>query len=149
MYFLLLLRIKIYNFCIFFPFQEKHIDVKEKTWKMKILVQSICTLYSCFEIMGGFVTLKKIKSKIWTWKKVVAKNKVIVIQIEKRPGCLFSFWITMTQSFCTLLFSGPYFGLVPDPKKISCRPDKLEKWVQIDLGTVHTLFAYLTWPTVR
>ena len=32
--------------------------------------------------------------------------------------------------------SGPYFGLdifqVPDPKKISSRPDKLEKWVQID-----------------
>ena len=33
--------------------------------------------------------------------------------------------------FCTLLFSGPYFGLdflkVADPKKISDRPDKLEK----------------------
>ena len=32
--------------------------------------------------------------------------------------------------------SGPYFGLdifqVPDPKKVSSRPDKLEKWVQID-----------------
>ena len=38
--------------------------------------------------------------------------------------------------FCTLLFSGPYFGLdffkVPDPKKISGRPDKVKKWVQID-----------------
>ena len=29
---------------------------------------------------------------------------------EKRPVCLFSFWITMTLFFCTLLFSGPYFG---------------------------------------
>ena len=38
--------------------------------------------------------------------------------------------------FCTLLFKGPYFGLdffkVPDPKKISGRSDKLEKWGQID-----------------
>ena len=30
------------------------------------LTQSICTHYSCFENMGRFVTLKKIKSKIWT-----------------------------------------------------------------------------------
>ena len=40
-----------------------------------------------------------------------------------------------------LLFSGPYFGLnffkVPDPKKISGRPDKLEKWVQIDWTTIY------------
>jgi hypothetical protein len=35
-----------------------------------------------------------------------------------------------------MLFSGPYFGLdifkVPDPKEISGRPYKLEKWLQID-----------------
>jgi hypothetical protein len=40
--------------------------------------------------MGRFVTLKKIKSKIWVAKSRVQKNRVIVIQKEKRPGCLFS-----------------------------------------------------------
>ena len=39
--------------------------------------------------------------------------------------------------FCNLLFSGSYFGL--DPKKISGRPDKLEKWVQIDWTTAYTI----------
>ena len=46
---------------------------------------------------------------------------VIVIQKEKRTGWLFSFRITMTLLFCTLLFSDPYFGpeffKVPDPAK--------------------------------
>ena len=37
-------------------------------------------------------------------KSRVQKNRVIVIQKEKRPGCFFSFWITMTLFFCTLLF---------------------------------------------
>ena len=32
-------------------------------------------------------------------KKAGCKNIVIVIQKEKRPGCLFSFWITMTLFF--------------------------------------------------
>jgi hypothetical protein len=30
----------------------------------------------------------------------------------------------------------PNFLKVPDPKKISVRPDKLEQWVQIDWATV-------------
>ena len=37
--------------------------------------------------------------------------------------------------FCTLLFAKsrvPDILKVPDPKKISGRPDKLEQWVQID-----------------
>ena len=32
---------------------------------------SICTHFPCFENMGQFVALKKIRSKIWTWKKQV------------------------------------------------------------------------------
>jgi hypothetical protein len=40
----------------------------------------------------------------------VQKNRVIVIQKEKRQPGLFSFLITMTLFFCTLLFSGPYFA---------------------------------------
>ena len=40
-------------------------------------------------------------------KKQGAKNRVIVIQKEKKPGCLFSF----LQVFCNLLLSAPYFGL--------------------------------------
>ena len=34
----------------------------------KLLAQSICTHYSCFENMGLFATLKKIRSKIWVTK---------------------------------------------------------------------------------
>ena len=73
------------------------------------VVQSICTHYSCFENMGQFVTLQKIRSKIWTWKKQVAKNRVIVIQKEKRPGCPFSFcfWITTTMFRTWFLSSRP------------------------------------------
>ena len=37
--------------------------------------QSICTNYSCFENIGQFVILKKIRSKIWTWKKQGAKKQ--------------------------------------------------------------------------
>ena len=67
----------------------------------------------------------------------------------------------MTLFFCTLLFSGPYFGLdflkVTGPKKISGRPDKLEKWVQIDWTTVRKdqtdgLFPWklhLFWPNIE
>ena len=61
------------------------------------IAQSICTQYSCFEDMGQYVTLKKIRSIFWTW----------------------------------------FFFLIPDPKKISGRPDKLEKWVQIDWTSVY------------
>ena len=49
------------------------------------IAQSICTHYSCFENM------KKIRSKIWTWRTQVAKNRVIIIQKEKKQPGLFSF----------------------------------------------------------
>ena len=42
-------------------------------------------------------------------KSWVQKNRVVVIQKEKRQSGLFSFWITMTRFFCTLLFFGPGF----------------------------------------
>ena len=41
--------------------------------------------------MGRFVTLKKKGSKIWDAKSRVQKNRVIVIQKEKRQPGLFSF----------------------------------------------------------
>ena len=52
-------------------------------------------------------------------KKQVAKNRVIVIQKEKRQLDFFK---------------------VPGPKKISDRPDKLEKWVQIDWTNASHMF---------
>ena len=81
--------------------------------------KGICTKsthYYCFEKMGQFVALKKSGPKYGPEKKQGAKNRVIFIQKEKKqPG---------------LLYSGPFFRpdffKVPDPKKISGRPDKLE-----------------------
>ena len=37
-------------------------------------------------------------------KRQGEKNRLIVIQKENSPGCLFSFWITTTLDFCTLFF---------------------------------------------
>ena len=54
------------------------------------IAQSICNHYSCFENMDRFVTLKKRRSEIWVAKSRVPKNRVIVIQKEKRPGSLYS-----------------------------------------------------------
>ena len=70
-----------------------------RDWKLKINdleYHDSCSvnLHALNILVGGrFVTLKKIRSKIWTWKKQGTKNRVIVIQKKKRPGCLFSFWI--------------------------------------------------------
>ena len=72
-------------------------------------------------------------------KKQVAKKRVIVIQKEKRQPDLFSFPTTMTLFFapCFLAKSRvPDFLKVPDPKKISGRPDKLNIRVQIDWASV-------------
>ena len=46
------------------------------------------------------------------FKKQNAKNRVIVIQKEKRQPGLFSFWITMTLLFCTLLFATHILELI-------------------------------------
>ena len=48
----------------------------------------------------GLWSWKK-RSEIWVAKSKVQKNRVIVIQKEKRPGCFFSFLITMTLFFAT------------------------------------------------
>ena len=52
------------------------------------------------------------------------------VQKEKRQGVPVFFLNNNDPAFCTLLFSDLYFGpdffKVPDPKKISGRPDKLE-----------------------
>jgi hypothetical protein len=56
-----------------------------------IVAQSICTHYSCFENMGRFVTLKKPDPKYGPEKSRVQKNRVVVIQKEKRQPGLFSF----------------------------------------------------------
>ena len=69
------------------------------------LAQSICTHYSCFEIMGRFATLKKNRVQNMGCKKQGAKNRVIVIQKERRQPGLFSFWITMTLFFAPLRFA--------------------------------------------
>ena len=55
-------------------------------------------------------------------KKQDAKNRVIVIQKEKRPGSLDPDFLY--PAFCNQ-YLGPFFK-VPDPKKISGRPDKLK-----------------------
>ena len=42
---------------------------------------------------------------LWPWKNQIQNMDLKKDQKEKRPDCLFSFWITMTLVFCTLLFS--------------------------------------------
>ena len=64
---------------------------------------------------------------------------------EKRPGFFFSFWITMTLFFRSI--SWTWFFWVPDPKKISGRPDKLElgltRIVGADWLGAYVLSSYL------
>ena len=57
------------------------------------MMSLICAHYSCFENMGLFVILKKSGPNMGC-KKQGAKNRDAVIQKEKKPDCLFSFWIT-------------------------------------------------------
>ena len=76
--------------------------------KQSTVSESICTRYS--KLSGrpdnflGSGTFKKLGTLLFS-KSRVQKYRVNVIQKEKRPGCLFSFWITMTLVFCSLLFS--------------------------------------------
>ena len=82
------------KFCLFFM---HHLNGTQLS-----LTQSICAHYSSLsgrpDIFLGSGTLKK-RFKTWVAKTRVQKNRVIVIQKEKRPGCHFSFWITMTLVF--------------------------------------------------
>ena len=75
---------------------------------------------------------------LWPWKKSGQKYGMQKAGCKKQGhyyskreegSCLFSFWMTMTLFFapCFLTpYFGPCFFKVPDPKKISGRPDKLE-----------------------
>ena len=72
-----------------------------------LFAESICTHY--YNLSGqpnnflGSGTFKKSWTLLFA-KSRVQKTRVIVIQKEKRLGCLFSFWIIMTLVFCTLFF---------------------------------------------
>ena len=63
----------------------------EFSTNLNIFAQSICTHYSCFEIMGRFVTLKKSDPNYGPEKKQGDKNRFIVVQKEKGRGYHFSF----------------------------------------------------------
>jgi hypothetical protein len=60
----------------------------EMITSLDTIAQSICTHYSCFENMGRFVTLKKNQVQK---KAGCKKNRVVVIQKEKRQSGFFSF----------------------------------------------------------
>ena len=83
----------------------RHFQMRKSCYRLNSLAQSICTHYS--EKWG---TLLFEKSRL-------KKTRSFFIQKEKRPGCLFSFWITMTLVFCTLFFSK---SRVPNFQKAGC-----------------------------
>ena len=119
--------LKFKNYClIYFLMLENRLFMNDPSSRP---AQSTCTHYSCFENQGQFVTLKKKSGTLLFSKSTMQKTRVIVIQKEKRQPGLYSFWITMTLFFCTLIFAKgrvPDISKVPDPKKISGRPDRLE-----------------------
>ena len=77
------------------------------------------------ENMGQFVTLKKIRSKIWTWKNQGEKNRVIVIQKEKRQHGLFSMFLYTLLFFRSIFWTWFFSGSQTDPcfqnKNSGCR----------------------------
>ena len=94
-----------------------------------LFTESICTIYSNLsgrpEIFLGSGTFKKLGTLLFA-KSRVQKTRVIVIQKERLPLLVLS---NNDPVFCTLLFANyilDFFFKVPDPKKISGRPDKLE-----------------------
>ena len=104
-------------------------------WLCYIVVESICTHYSKLsgrpDIFLGSGTLKKSGPK----KSRVPKNRVILIQKENRQLGLFSFEITMTLIFCTLLLLDLIFFRVTNRPMFS----KQEQWVQIDWATLQCM----------
>ena len=87
--------------------------IQKSIWNCETkFAQSICTHYSCFENMGRFATLKKIRSKIWGSKSRVQKQGHCYSKKEEaRLPLLFLnnndpvFW---HPAFCNLFF-GPFF----------------------------------------
>ena len=81
------------------------------------VIQSICTHYSCFENQGRFVTLKKESF----WKKQDAKKQGH--RYSKGEEAAWSLLFLINNN---LVFLYPAFLKVPNPKKISGQPEKLE-----------------------
>ena len=102
------------------------------------VAQSICTHYSSLsgrpDIFLGSGT-KKNQVQNMDLKKAGCKKQGHCYSKREEAAWSFLFLNNNDPGFCTLLFAthilDPFFK-VPDPKKISGRPDKLEKWVQID-----------------
>ena len=101
-----------------------------------IFAQSICTNYSSLsgrpDIFLGSGTGKKSGPK----KSRVQKKRVIVIQKEKKPDCLFSFWITTTRFFSTRLFLDLIFFQGHKPTHVFktriVGADWLGEWVKLN-----------------
>ena len=76
---------------------------------------------------------KRIRSKIWTWKKQGKKQGHFYSKRNKTRMFLL-FLNNNNPVFCSLLFPGPdlIFFKFQTRKKISGWPDTLEYWVQID-----------------
>ena len=77
--------------------------------------------------MGRFAALTKIGLTIWGAR--IGSGFLFVIQKEKRQSGLFYFRLQIAYRK-NIVDATLYF--VPDPKKISGRPDKLDIRVQID-----------------
>ena len=129
------------------------------------VAESICTHYSKLsgqpDIFLGSGTLKKLGTLLFA-KSRVQKNRVNVIQKEKRSGCLFSFWITMTLFFGfeksrvpnffqghkpTLVFKTRIVGAVwlGEYVIISCRGDKVPILISITSHLIRLQSSKILW----
>ena len=70
-------------------------------WKHTYLPSQSAPTILVLKTWVGLWPWKK-RSKVWVAKSRVQKNRVIVIQKEKMPGCLFSFLNKNDPVFCTL-----------------------------------------------
>ena len=77
-----------------------------------IVTQSICIHYSCFEKMGRFVTLKKNQVQKMDLKKAGWKKYGHCYSKREEAALLLLFLNNNDSIFYSLLFSGPYFGLI-------------------------------------
>ena len=72
--------------------------------------QSICTHYSCFENMGRFVTLEKNQVQNMGLKKAGSKTHGHCYSKREEAAWPLLFLNNNDPVFCSLFFSGPYFG---------------------------------------
>ena len=107
------------------PVQHTYLFLSNATFNP--VAQSMCTHYSCFENMGWFLTLKK-RSKKWVAKKQGAKKVGYFYSKREKAAWPLLFLNNNDPGFLHPIFAThilDYFK-VPDPKKISGRPDTLE-----------------------